>query len=469
MNHRVTVAILTHNRAGYLRQALEAAVGQTFRDIEILIFDNASTDETFQVVRAFNDPRILYLRQSVNKGVHGNYAEAALRSSGRYVLITHDDDIMEPTLVERQVALLDADPDCMAVSSNVSVINASGEILQPRLLPFQEDRVFEVGDYVKSWAESQLALPITSLMYRIKPGVGLHPKDRPPLEITVYGDIFSLSQLNLHGRIVLIADPLMRYRQHGQQDSFTDDLIHGGVLLHRHLYRLYRRKLPAALPYIRAGGLRYEVQQAVIQSKARLSNPATLTRKIRSMADKWAEVSLEPRERVLYSLSFELLKSYLGLPLHATGMLAFPPEGETPEAYLGAWLALRGRCGFRICDHLPLPKGAHIGILGSVFNAYLLGLDAVASGHTIVTFLDSNLGRQGTRLGGVPVNAPAWLKENASRLDVILLSSERERTRSLSAFLHQFLPADWGGQILGWRDAVRALDSLHGPEIKEGA
>lgn len=232
---------------------------------------------------------------------------------------------------------------------------------------------------------------------------------------------------------------------------------------------MYRRKLPAALPYIKAGGLRYEVQQAVIRSKARLSNPTSLTRKIRSMSDKWADVSLEPRERVLYSLSFELLKSYLGLPLHATDMLAFPPEVETPEAYLGAWLALRSRREFRICDHLPLSKGARIGILGSVFNAYLLGLDAAASGHTIVTFLDSNLGRQGTRLGAVSVNPPAWLRENASSLDVILLSSERERTHSLSAFLQQFLPADWRGQILGWRDAIRAMDNLAASGIREGA
>jgi glycosyltransferase involved in cell wall biosynthesis len=461
MHHLVTVALLTYNRAQYLKESLAAVLDQTYTDIEVLVCNNASQDETADVVKDFRDTRLIHICQSLNKGVVGNYCEAARRAAGKYVLISHDDDIMEPTLVERQIAVLDQDPECIAVCTNVSVIDAVGRLVQPRLLPFQDDKTFNKGDYVKAWVHDQLALPVTSLMYRVKRGRGFINLNKPPLNVGAYGDIYALCQLNLRGRLVLLADPLVRYRQHNQQDSFADDLIDGGVLLHRHLSRLCRRRrMPDLVPLVEGCHLRYRAQQEVVNSPDSLNSPTTLSRKIRALDAKWQAYALDPRVRAECSWSLELLKSYLGIPVANSPNLSPRPATEVPAAYLEAWLALRQAGGFRVSEHLGLEPGSSLAILGSVFNAYLLGLDAHEAGHRVVAFLDSNTGRQGRSLGRVPVVPPLWLQTNRFQVDAILLSSERDRTQGLTAFLRQFIPEDWQGRILSWREAVRAIGSL---------
>ena len=63
---KVTVCLPTYNRAHYLREAIESVLSQTFQDFELLICDNASTDETSEVVKSFRDARIRYVRHSRN-------------------------------------------------------------------------------------------------------------------------------------------------------------------------------------------------------------------------------------------------------------------------------------------------------------------------------------------------------------------------------------------------------------------
>ncbi len=62
----VTIAIPTYNRAdGYLKQALQSAVNQTYKNIEIVVSDNCSPDNTEAVVRSYTDPRIRYFQQAL--------------------------------------------------------------------------------------------------------------------------------------------------------------------------------------------------------------------------------------------------------------------------------------------------------------------------------------------------------------------------------------------------------------------
>ena len=63
MSIRFTVGVPTYNRANYLPYTLSCLLQQTYRDFEVVISDNASTDNTADVVRQYNDPRIRYVRQ----------------------------------------------------------------------------------------------------------------------------------------------------------------------------------------------------------------------------------------------------------------------------------------------------------------------------------------------------------------------------------------------------------------------
>lgn len=97
----ITIAIPTYNRAdSYLSQTLESAVNQTYRNIEILISDNCSTDNTESVVKSFNDPRICYFRQKENIKANENFNFLLKEARGDYFLLLHDDDLIDSDFVE---------------------------------------------------------------------------------------------------------------------------------------------------------------------------------------------------------------------------------------------------------------------------------------------------------------------------------------------------------------------------------
>lgn len=112
---KVTVAICTYNRAGYLRESIESVLNQTFKDIDIIIYDNASTDDTEEVVRSFTDTRISYHRNQVNIGYNANWNQAISLCKTDYLVVFHDDDIMLPHMIEEELKLMNKYPDVAIV------------------------------------------------------------------------------------------------------------------------------------------------------------------------------------------------------------------------------------------------------------------------------------------------------------------------------------------------------------------
>ena len=88
----VSVVVPTFNRTRYLAAALESALAQTYRNIEILVSDDASREDVFgDVVSRFSDPRIKYHRNPSNLGMGMNTWGALRRANGKYVGTIHDD------------------------------------------------------------------------------------------------------------------------------------------------------------------------------------------------------------------------------------------------------------------------------------------------------------------------------------------------------------------------------------------
>src|SRR5947208_6072670 len=91
---RVTVFIPTYNRARLLPHAISGVLQQTFGDLRLVVSDNASTDETPDVVAQFDDPRLEYVRQPENLGLLGNHNWFLERVDTDYALILPDDDLV---------------------------------------------------------------------------------------------------------------------------------------------------------------------------------------------------------------------------------------------------------------------------------------------------------------------------------------------------------------------------------------
>ncbi|MGH2354710.1 MAG: glycosyltransferase family 2 protein [Chloroflexota bacterium] len=108
----VSVCIPTYNRSGYLRAALDSALAQTYRDFELLVVDNGSTDDTAAVVAGYaaQDRRVCYRRNPRNLGVVGNWNRCLALAQGAYIALLHDDDLWLPTTLQTLVGALDAHP-----------------------------------------------------------------------------------------------------------------------------------------------------------------------------------------------------------------------------------------------------------------------------------------------------------------------------------------------------------------------
>jgi Glycosyl transferase family 2 len=107
---KFTIGIPTYNRADFLRKSLKAACDQTSNDVEVLVSDNASTDETAEVVRSFGG-RVRYHRNPENIGMWPNFVQLAEMASGDYFSFLQDDDLVHRDFARRASEALNRDDD----------------------------------------------------------------------------------------------------------------------------------------------------------------------------------------------------------------------------------------------------------------------------------------------------------------------------------------------------------------------
>lgn len=128
---RVSVGLPVFNAGDYLKDAVESLLGQTFSDFEILIQDNASTDETAEICHTYveRDCRVKYKRNSTNVGAAKNYNLTLNRSRGEYFKWAAHDDVCAPVFLERCVKVLDNDPSVVLCAGKTDLINDDGSIV----------------------------------------------------------------------------------------------------------------------------------------------------------------------------------------------------------------------------------------------------------------------------------------------------------------------------------------------------
>ena len=126
----VTIAIPTYNRAdNYFPSALGSALSQTYSNIEIVVSDNCSTDDTQALVRSIRDQRIRYFRHDPGIGQKNNYNFCFEQAKGSYVLLLHDDDIIDDDFVSSCMHASGGTAEVGIVRTGMRTINADGDII----------------------------------------------------------------------------------------------------------------------------------------------------------------------------------------------------------------------------------------------------------------------------------------------------------------------------------------------------
>jgi len=132
MPPRVSVGMPVYNGERFLPQAIESVVTQTFADLELVISDNASTDATADICRAYarRDRRIRYFRNATNIGAARNFNRAFQLSLGEYYKLANADDVSAPELVENCAAVLDTHPEVVLCYAQTTLIDEDGVVIQ---------------------------------------------------------------------------------------------------------------------------------------------------------------------------------------------------------------------------------------------------------------------------------------------------------------------------------------------------
>lgn len=139
MNELVTIAIPTLNRVDYLRLAVSSALGQTYRNIEVIVSNNASTDQTMNMLSMIIDTRLTVIVQQETIGMMDNWNHCLARATGMYFLLLSDDDILEPNAIEEMLhAYEESDREGKGIGfvwSAATNIDGEGNVIEMKAEP----------------------------------------------------------------------------------------------------------------------------------------------------------------------------------------------------------------------------------------------------------------------------------------------------------------------------------------------
>lgn len=116
MSPSVSVVLPVFNCVAYVGEAVESILKQEFRDLELIVIDDGSTDETPRIVQTYGDPRIRFFAQT-NRGLAATLNRGIELARGKYIARQDQDDVSKPERLGRQAAFLDAHSQCGLVGA----------------------------------------------------------------------------------------------------------------------------------------------------------------------------------------------------------------------------------------------------------------------------------------------------------------------------------------------------------------
>lgn len=130
--NRISIGLPVYNGERYIREAIDSILSQTFEDFELIISDNASTDETESICRdyASQDNRIKYYRNQENLGAARNYNRVFELSTGEYFKWAAHDDICAPEFLEKCLQILDSDSSIVLCYPRTKLIDEQSNVIE---------------------------------------------------------------------------------------------------------------------------------------------------------------------------------------------------------------------------------------------------------------------------------------------------------------------------------------------------
>jgi len=206
----VTIGIPTYNRAdGYLREALESALMQTYRNLEIVVSDNCSTDNTEGIVRGYADSRVRYIKQPTPLAPNDNFNFCLDQAKGNYFLLLHDDDKVDPDFIEVCLRAANYETHYGMIRTGVRTINASGTTLGEIR---NSVGGASMGELFLGWFENRTSIYFCSTLFNTR---GLKDIGGFKSLHNVYQDVVAIARLAATRGRIDVGAVKASTRQHG--------------------------------------------------------------------------------------------------------------------------------------------------------------------------------------------------------------------------------------------------------------
>ncbi len=211
----VSIGMPVYNGAGFIRDALDSLLAQTFTDFELIISDNASTDDTQAICAAYaaRDPRIRYIRQPRNQGGVPNFLYVLQQARGDYFMWAAHDDIWAPDWLDVLIAGLG--PEDFAVRGALRFIWTGGTIIERRPADYRK------GDYLRFFLGRETTQNARNMyVYSLFRRAGLAALDFTPLKDDLYSwDYLFTFQMLQKGNLRCLPATCQTYRLHAASDG----------------------------------------------------------------------------------------------------------------------------------------------------------------------------------------------------------------------------------------------------------
>jgi glycosyltransferase involved in cell wall biosynthesis len=215
---KVSVVIPSYNHASYVADAVTSVLNQSEPDLELIVVDDGSSDNTIEILQAVPDPRLRVIPQS-NQGAHAAINRGLREAAGKYLAILNSDDAYHPNRLEKALAILDTDPDAGLIGSYIEIVDSQNRTLgikhgyhdcSPWLLQSPQ-RSFRAGQDLRAALLTENYWSTTSNFVFRRTTYDRAGEFRP-LQYAHDWD-FALRMARLT-RLVILPEPLVRYRVH---------------------------------------------------------------------------------------------------------------------------------------------------------------------------------------------------------------------------------------------------------------
>lgn len=212
----VTIAIPTYNRArSYLPQALACAIGQTYRNIEIIVSDNRSTDDTPGFMARQVDPRIRYYRQDKPIAPNDNFNFCLAQARGEYFSLLLDDELIDHQFVAACMAAVGNRDDVGLIRTGLRIIDVNGSLLGEVR---NHAMALSLPDFFLAWFAGRTSLYLCNTLFKttlLRAVGGLHSRHN------LFQDVLAQVRVAAVSRRIDVESVLASTRSHAGQHTYS--------------------------------------------------------------------------------------------------------------------------------------------------------------------------------------------------------------------------------------------------------